>query len=207
VNGHGGLATRAAGRRSIGPRRLAGPIAAALVVAATGALAAGDRLRLLDLDGRPVDPLASGGGRGVVAIFTATDCPISNRYAPEVRRLYERYAPRGVTFWLVYPNRSATPDAIRAHVEAYGYPVAALRDPTHALVKLTRAEVTPTAAVFDATGRLIYRGRIDDWYVAFGRQRRAPTTRDLADALDALLAGRPVAVPETPAIGCYITEG
>ena len=59
---------------------------------------------VLDLEGRAVDPLDAPGATAVVLIFTRTDCPISNRYAPEVRRLYERFHDRGVRFWLVYPD-------------------------------------------------------------------------------------------------------
>jgi hypothetical protein len=60
--------------------------------------------------------------------------------------------------------------------------------------------------VLDATGEIRYRGRIDNRYEALGRPRRVVTIRDLRDALDAVLAGRPVARPETTALGCYIVH-
>ena len=66
----------------------------------------------------------------------------------------------------------------------------ALRDPAHALVKFTEATITPEAAVV-ADGRVVYRGRIDDRYVDLGVERPSPTQRDLADALTAVLAGKP----------------
>jgi len=69
--------------------------------------------------------------------------------------------------------------------------------------------VTPEAAVFVPGGpraRLVYRGRIDDRYVAFGRVRAAPTTHDLEDAVAATLAGRPVPHDVTPAVGCFIPD-
>ena len=62
---------------------------------------------IVDLDGREVDPLA-GDAAITVLVFTRTDCPIANRYAPELRRLSERYAGRGVRFWLVYPDARTT---------------------------------------------------------------------------------------------------
>lgn len=159
---------------------------------------------LLDLDGRHVDPWQARPGAVSVFIFTATECPISNRYAPEIARLYGLFEPRGVAFWLVYVDGRDTPAAIGDHVESFGYPLTALRDPDHTLVTLAGATVTPEVAVFDADRQLRYRGRIDDRYVAFGKSRPRPTIRDLAGALDALLEGRPVAVAETTAIGCYI---
>jgi thiol-disulfide isomerase/thioredoxin len=164
-------------------------------------------IEVFDLEGRVVRPLASSSERVTVFLFVATDCPISNRYAPTVRRLHEEFGEKGVRFWLVYADPAEKAEAIRRHVEDYGYGIAALRDPRHALAKLADARVTPEAAVFVHTETgpsLVYRGRIDDWYVDFGRSRAAPTTRDLADALEAALAGRPVASPTTRAVGCFI---
>src|SRR5436190_3763064 len=58
----------------------------------------------LDLDGRPVDPLAATNAAATVLIFVGCECPISNRYAPELRRLHDKFSPRGVRFWMVYPD-------------------------------------------------------------------------------------------------------
>jgi hypothetical protein len=116
------------------------------------------------------------------------------------------FAPKGVLFWLVYPNPADSPAAIRDHLKAFGYPMRALRDPRHELVELTKATVTPEAAVFNVAGRIVYRGRIDDRYVDFGVQRPAPTRHDLEDALTAVLAGKPVLHPTTQALGCFIAD-
>lgn len=169
--------------------------------------ASAGQIHLPDLENKLVDPFhAPAGVKAIVFLFTGTDCPISNRSAPEVRRLYERFAAKGVVFWLVYPNPGDSLESIRDHVEAYGYPTRALRDPQHALVKLAKVSVTPEAAVFNVGGRIVYRGRIDDRYVDFGVQRPAPTRRDLADALTAVLAGKPVLQPTTQAVGCFIAD-
>jgi hypothetical protein len=89
-------------------------------------------------------------------------------------------------------------------VADYGYKFEALRDPGHEPVKLAKARVTPEAAVFSTHGELLYHGRIDDRYVDFGKSKREPTTHDLQDAIDAVLAGKPVRLPETRAAGCYL---
>jgi len=160
------------------------------------------------LSGAPVDALqAPAGTKAIVFIFTSTDCPISNRYAPEVRRIAEAFVSKGVAFRLVYPGRSEDAKAIREHMSAYAYAGAfePLRDPTQALVKFTGATVTPEAAVV-AGGRVVYRGRIDDRYVDLGRERPAPTQRDLFDALTAILAGKPAPHPTTQAVGCFIAD-
>src|ERR687888_56342 len=62
------------------------------------------QLQLSDLAGRQVEPFQSPGAKTIVFLFTRTDCPISNRYAPEVRRLYAKFAASGATFYLVYPD-------------------------------------------------------------------------------------------------------
>lgn len=162
-------------------------------------------LLLPDLDGRRVDPL-SGDAKATVFLFVRSDCPISNRYAPEVGRLHERFSRRDVEFWLVYPDPDETTEAIRRHMEEYGYRFGALRDPGHELVRRTGAKVTPEAVVFDGSGALVYRGRIDDRYVAFGKARAAATSHDLEDALQAVLDGGTVRNPTTKAVGCFIAD-
>ena len=100
-------------------------------------------------------------------------------------------------------------DAIRRHLRAFGYGEEALRDPGHELVRLTGATVTPEVAVFvaDASGlRLVYRGRIDDRAVDFGRTRPAPRVRDLEQVLEALVSGQAVPARTTTATGCFIPE-
>ena len=160
------------------------------------------------LAGAPVDALrAPPGTKAIVFLFTSTDCPISNRYAPEVRRIAEAFASKGVVFRLVYVNPAEEAAAIRGHMAAFSYAGAtdALRDPTHALVKFAGATVTPEAMVY-AGGRVVYRGRIDDRYVDLGVERPAATKRDLADALASIVAGKPVAQATTRAVGCFIAD-
>ena len=158
----------------------------------------------LDLAGRPVDPLQTTNAKAVLLLFVSSTCPICNRYAPEFRRLHERFAPRGVTIWRVYPDADDTATVIQEHQREFGLPGEALRDPAHALVKLAGTQVTPEAALFLPGGRRVYRGRIDDWYADFGKSRPEPTRRDLLEAIEAVLAGRSVSNATTTAIGCQI---
>ena len=163
-------------------------------------------IRLEDLEGRPVAALPGPEGATTVFVFVSTECPITNRYAPELRRIHERFA-RSARFWLVYADPAETPEAVRGHVQAFGFGFAALRDPRHELVRAAGATVTPEAAVFvpGAQGpRLVYRGRIDDRNVDFGRTRPAPATHDLEDALRAIAAGTAGPLRTTPAVGCAI---
>lgn len=186
---------------------LAGALATLLLTPVLSAAPPTPAVRLLDLDNRLVDPfLAAEGHRAVVMLFASVECPISNRYAPVVKRLYETFASQGVAFWLIYPNPADQPAAIRDHIKAFGYPVHALRDPRHELVKLAKVTITPEAALFDSTRQLAYHGRIDDRYVSIGVERPAPTRSDLAEALTAALAGQPQKQASAPAVGCFIAD-
>ena len=165
------------------------------------------QMRLSDLHDQLVDPFqAAPDVKVIVFLFISTDCPISNRYAPELRRLYDKFTSRGVGFWLVYPNQADSTVAIRKHTDAFGYGPSALRDPQQALVKLANVTVTPEAAVFDRRQQLVYRGRIDNRYVNLGVERPAPTTHDLEEVLLATLAGQAVAHATAPAVGCFVAD-
>lgn len=144
------------------------------------------------------------GRKATVLVFLYTDCPIANKMAPELARLEAAYHPKGMRFFRVYAGKDLDESDLRAHGEAYGLKFPAVIDEDLALVKLTGATVTPEAVVFDATGARRYRGRINDRFVELGVARRQATRHDLRDALDAVIAGRAVAHPETKAVGCYL---
>lgn len=139
-----------------------------------------------------------------VYVFTTTDCPISNRYAPEIQRLAAKFQ-QNARFVLVYPVPTDTPQMIDAHRLKYAYTIAAMPDRDQQLVKQTGVTVTPEVAVMRGA-QLLYRGRIDDRYVELGRERPAATRHDLEAALDAIVAGRPVAVKQTRAVGCILSD-
>jgi peroxiredoxin len=163
-------------------------------------------LKLLDLDGKPFDLRKASESRVRVVVFTRSDCPVSNQFAPEVRGLYEKFHPQGVDFYLIYVDPSEKPEAIRDHLRQFEYPCAGLRDPGHTLVAQTGATVTPEAVVFDGDWRIAYRGRINDEYVALGKSKASSIRHDLQEAIEATVAGRAIAEPITRAVGCYIGD-
>jgi len=147
-------------------------------------------------------------GAANVLVFIASDCPVSNGYAPEIQRTCRDYRARGVTCSLVYEDVSIDAARVRAHQDAYGYKdIAAVIDGDGAIAKRALATVTPQAVVVGPAGSVKYRGRIDNQYAALGKPRRVVTVRDLRAALDAVLSGRAVAHPETEAFGCFISRG
>ena len=141
-----------------------------------------------------------------VFLFVRTDCPISNRYAPELARLAAEFQPRSVDFWLVYSDRSVQPASVTQQISDYHLPGTPLLDPDQQLARRAQASVSPQAAVFDHAGHLLYSGRIDDRFVDFGKTRAAPSTHDLEDAVTAALDHKPVAHPRTRAVGCFLAD-
>jgi len=158
-----------------------------------------------DLQGNAVNPLASSANKVVVLVFLRRDCPVSSRYAPVIQGISKRYE-HDASFSLVYPDKTDSPAEIRKYLRDYAYQLPALRDPDHALVKVSHVQITPEVAVFDSNRRLVYDGRIDNWFVDLYRARSAPTTHELGDAINAALAGKPVAAPEVRGVGCYISD-
>jgi hypothetical protein len=154
-----------------------------------------------DLDGNAVDPF-TGDAPVTVLVFVATTCPVSNRYAPELRRIHDDFAPRGVRMYLVYPDKEE-PSAIRDHLREHAFGAEALRDPAHVLVKRANVSVTPEAAVFHG-GAEVYHGRIDDRQVDLGVARAEASRHDLRDAIESALAGKAADETYAPAVGCSI---
>jgi Tfp pilus assembly protein PilF len=181
--------------------------ARAVLAVLIAAAAAEAQPRITDLDGRHLDPFAPVVGRRATAfVFTTTDCPIANRYAPDIRRLYETFSRQGIGFWLVYVNPRETPDTIRRHRTTFDLALPTIRDSGHDLVRRLGVTVTPEVALVDAAGQTLYRGRIDDRHAELGVDRAMATRRDFEDALASTAAGRPVQTPATRAVGCIIAD-
>ena len=144
--------------------------------------------------------------RAVVLVFVSTDCPLSNRYVPELKRIESAYGPRGVLFYAVQGDATIAKDEVRRHAKEFAYTFPYLLDPSESLAEYTGATVTPEAAVLSARGDLLYLGRIDNRLEEFGQERVRVTQFDLKEALDAVLAGKPVPHARTKALGCAITR-
>ena len=193
--------------RSRGTAVWSGVLAVSLALSAG---AGGGGVRIVGIDGRTLAPFESAGPASVL-FFVATDCPVSNSYAPEIQRICRDYGRKGVACTLIYEDvelaGARLDDDVRKHLREYQYTdVAAAVDRLRVVAKQANASVTPQAVVIDHAGTIRYRGRIDNFYAALGKPRQQITERDLRKTLDALLAGRPVPRSETEAIGCYIVD-
>ena len=146
------------------------------------------------------------GAKAIVLFFVTTDCPVANSYVPEMNRISEAYRTRGVRVYAVQADTTVADSAVAAYAKDFRYGFPLLLDPRQHLVQLTGATITPQAAVLSPDGRVLYLGRIDNRVADFGKQRPQATEADLREALDAVLAGKPVAHPVTKSIGCAINR-
>ncbi len=162
-------------------------------------------IRLQEVSGKRSDPLSAAGAKAIVFIFVSIDCPVSNSYAPKLRRISEAFASKGVVLRLIYPNPDEREAKIKKHLKEYELPFTAYRDPRHELTRAADVRVTPEAAVYVPGKGWVYHGRIDNRYVELGKARPAATQEDLQEVLDAVLAGTPVKAFSTRAIGCSIS--
>jgi hypothetical protein len=161
---------------------------------------------ITDIRGTPRQPFQCGENKASALIFITTDCPIANGYAPEINRLVSYYSSRGMTFCLVHVDPAVTTEQARKHAADFGFDCPVVLDPHHVVVKAVGATVTPEAAVIMPDLELAYLGRIDDKHVDFGKKRAEPSHRDLQNALDAIVAGKPVPIARTKAVGCFMPD-
>ncbi|MEM8710527.1 MAG: redoxin domain-containing protein [Planctomycetota bacterium] len=151
-------------------------------------------------------PFPEDGEPPTVLLFIASDCPVANGYAPSITAIRRDYANEGVRFFLVNVEGKASKAELLTHANEYELAAPILLDHRHKLARRVAATVTPEAVVIRPGGAIAYRGRIDDRYPDLGVRRPKATTSELRDALDAVLAGREVAVPAAAAVGCLIED-
>lgn len=181
-------------------------LCAGCAVASTPKKTGPPSIEVTGIDGKPYHPLSVRPHRATVLIFVLQDCPICNAYAPEIKRMASDFMHEGAVFYLVQVDPTLSGAEARAHAADYGYSIPVLLDTRHALVDRLSITAVPTAIVLAADGSVQYKGRIDDRYIALGKPRDHPTTRDLRDALAAVLRHEPVAIARTPTVGCAVPE-
>lgn len=138
-----------------------------------------------------------------VIAFLGTECPLAKLYGPRLADLSRAYKDRGVAFLAINANRQDSLTEVAAYARTHNIDFPVLKDPGNKVADSLAAERTPEVFVLDANRVIRYHGRIDDQY-SVGHSRKDPTRRDLALALDQLLAGKRVQVAETQPVGCFI---
>lgn len=143
--------------------------------------------------------------KALITVFSCNHCPYVQAYEDRLIDIQKDYGPKGAQVVAInsnesdnYPEDSFENMAARAKMKKFNFPY--LRDESQNVARSYGATHTPHIFLFDQRGDLRYTGKIDDnWQEPSKVQRRY-----LREALDALLAGKPISEPETFAIGCTI---
>ena len=171
------------------------------------ALAPGERVdnfRLLDHRGVSHELYYHSDAKAVVLMVHGIGCPIVRNALPGLKALRDQYQARGVEFVLINSNLQDDRDAIAKEAAEFGIDFPILVDDLQLIGE--SLDLTRTADVFvidPKTWKLVYRGPIDD-RLSYGAQKPVAKKRYLADALDAMLAGNPVAIASAEAPGCLV---
>ena len=158
-----------------------------------------DDFKLPDPNGAEHSLKALMGNKGAVIIFIATKCPVSNAYNDRMEKLAEDYKAKGINVIGINANNTEPAAEVKSHAAEKGLKFTILKDDGNKIADRLGANHTPEAYVIDATGRLVYHGRIDN-----AQNPANITSNDLRDALDAILAGQPIQKTTSLAFGCSI---
>jgi thiol-disulfide isomerase/thioredoxin len=165
--------------------------------------AADPALQLQGTDGKMHAPLVAGEKKGVLLFFVSPFCSTTRPFMPEINAIAAEYGER-VEVSLVHSDTEITVEVALQHADMSGVKARVVVDKEQKLAKQVGAAVTPEAVLLSPAGEVLYRGRINDLYLGPTKRQRAATTKDLREALDAVLDGRPVAAPQPEAQGCKI---
>ena len=162
--------------------------------------------RLPDTEGKMVALEDFAGAPALLVVFLCNHCPYVKHVRHELARLARAYQERGVAVVGVNANDASaypedSPARMRQEKADVGYTFPYLYDESQEAAKAYQAACTPDFFLFDRQRKLVYRGQLDDSRPGNG----VPVTgKDLRAALDAVLAGTPVAVQQRPSMGCNI---
>ena len=158
-----------------------------------------DDFKLPDFDGKEHSLNSLKGAKGTVLIFIATKCPVSNAYNDRMEKLAEDYKIKGFNVIGINSNNTEPATEVKSHAAEKHLAFTILKDDGNKIADRLGANHTPEAYVIDAGGKLVYHGRIDN-----AQNPANITSNDLREALDEILAGKPIQKTTSVAFGCSI---
>jgi len=158
-----------------------------------------DKLR--DVENESVVPADA---KWKVVCFLGAECPLARLYGSRLESLAEQFAESDVKVVGINSNPQDSAADVKQYIEEHELSFPIIKDRGQSLARQFGATRTPEVFVLDASDQVCYQGRIDDQYEP-GISRTEPTRHDLRNAIEALVAGRPVPQAKTAAVGCLIT--
>ena len=141
-----------------------------------------------------------------VIIFADTECPITQSYMSELKKMSADYRSKNVSFEAVFPVYTVTEHEIKGFLKKYSVSFPGTTDKAHKITNRYHAKVMPEVVLLDANGQVAYQGAIDNWYAGLGKNRPKPTEFYLRNAIEATLNGNPLITRRTEAVGCLIND-
>jgi peroxiredoxin len=158
-----------------------------------------DDFKLPDADGKEHSLKSLAGSKGVVILFIATKCPVSNAYNDRMEKLAQDYKAKGINVIGINANSTEPAAEVKSHASDKGLTFTILKDEGNKIADRLGATRTPEAYLLDTSMKLVYHGRIDN-----SQKVEGITANDLRDALDEMLAGKAVTKTGGAAFGCTI---
>jgi len=157
------------------------------------------------VSGRSVTFAEHRAGKPALVMFICNHCPFVKHIRVHLAALARDYAGRVAIVGICSNDAEKylddSPEKMKAEAAVAGYSFPYLHDPSQTVARSYRAACTPDFYLFDAGGRLAYRGQLDD---SRPSNTLPVTAKDLRAALDAVLAGRAASAEQRPSIGCNI---
>ena len=158
-----------------------------------------ENFKLPDTDGSEHSLKSLTGKNGAVLIFISVQCPVSNAYNERMEKLAQDYKARGINVIGMNSNATEPVAAVKAHTADKHFTFTVLKDDGNKIADRLGATRTPETYVIDASGKLVYHGRIDN-----SQNTANITSNDLREALDEMLAGKAISKTGGAAFGCTI---
>lgn len=158
-----------------------------------------DDFKLPDAGGTEHSLKSLMGSKGAVLIFIATKCPVSNTYNERMEKLAQDYKAKGINVIGINSNVAELAAEVKSHAAEKNLTFTILKDAGNKIADQLGAARTPEAYVLDANMKLVYHGRIDN-----SQNTASITSNDLRDALEEMLAGKPITKTGGAAFGCSI---
>ena len=157
---------------------------------------------LPDVDGTNRTLASLKGKNGTVILFIAVQCPVSNAYNERMEQLAQDFKAKGINVIGINSNVTDDAGAVKAHAVEHKFSFVVLKDPGNKVADSLGAKVTPEAYLLDASNKLVYHGRIDN-----SKDPAGVNSSELRDALNLVLAGKPVEKTGAASFGCTIKRG
>src|SRR4051812_5565270 len=145
------------------------------------------------------------GTKAIVLFVQGNGCPLVRKRIPQLKRLREAYASKGVLFWMINPNAQDSRSEVAKEASEFGIDLPILLDPTQLVSQGLKITRTGEAIVIEPNSwRIAYRGAIDD-QLSYESQKPEAEHEYLKEALDSLLAGKAIKTEVTSAPGCVVS--